>query len=62
MALAAFAAAETALERASRARIQALGARGDTRAQAIAESADRIARTLDPLTTGRIVFRGTRSC
>lgn len=56
IALAAFAAAETALERANRARIQALGARGDTRAQQIAESADRIAQALDPLTTGRILF------
>ena len=54
--LAFFAAAETSLERANRARIQALGARGDRRALAIAESAERIARTLDPLTTGRIVF------
>ncbi len=54
--LAAFAAAETALERANRARIQALGTKGDTRAQQIAESAERIARALDPLTTGRILF------
>jgi putative hemolysin len=56
VALAAFAAAETALERANRARIQALGAKGDPRAQQIAESAERIAKALDPLTTGRILF------
>ncbi len=56
IALAAFAAGETALERANRARIQALGTRGDRRAQQIAESAERIAAALDPLTTGRILF------
>lgn len=55
IALALFAAAETALERANRARILALAARGNWRAQAIAENADRIARSLDPLTTGRIL-------
>lgn len=56
IALAAFAAAETALERANRARIQALGNKGDRRALQIAESAERIAQALDPLTTGRVLF------
>ena len=53
--LAIFAAAETALERSNRARIQALAARGDIRALRIADSAERIAQTIDPLTFGRIV-------
>ncbi len=53
--LAVFAAAETALERSSRARIQALAARGDIRAARIADSAERIVQTIDPLTFGRIV-------
>lgn len=53
--LAVFAAAETALERSNRARIQALAARGDIRALRIADSAERIAQTIDPLTFGRIV-------
>jgi len=52
--LALFAAAETALERANRVRIRALAVHGNWRAQAIADSADRIVRSLDPLTTGRI--------
>lgn len=53
--LAVFAAAETALERSNRARIQALAAKGDIRAARIADSAERIVQTIDPLTFGRIV-------
>jgi CBS domain containing-hemolysin-like protein len=49
------AAAETALERASNARIQALATRGDVRAIRIADTADRLERYLDPLTTARII-------
>jgi CBS domain containing-hemolysin-like protein len=49
------AAAETALERASNARIQALASRGDERAARIADTADRLERYLDPLTTARIL-------
>jgi CBS domain containing-hemolysin-like protein len=53
--LALVAAGETALERASNARIQALAARGDEGAIRIADSEERLERFLDPLTTARIV-------
>jgi putative hemolysin len=50
------AAAETALERASDVRIQALAARGDRRAQLIAGTLDQPNRFLAPLTVARVTF------
>jgi CBS domain containing-hemolysin-like protein len=53
--LALVAAGETALERASNARIQALAARGDEGAIRIADTEERLEHFLDPLTTARII-------
>jgi len=55
-ALGTVAAAETALERASDVRIQALAARGDPRAQRIASSVEQPQKFLGPLTVGRVLF------
>lgn len=49
------AAGETALERASNARIQALAARGDEGAIRIANSEEHLEHFLDPLTTARVI-------
>lgn len=54
--LAAVAAAETALERASDVRIQALAARGDPRAKRIAGDMDHPRSFLGPLTSARVLF------
>jgi CBS domain containing-hemolysin-like protein len=51
-----FAAAETALERASDVRIQALAARGNERAQRIAGSVGQPRTFLGPLTAARVLF------
>ena len=54
--LAAVAAAETALERASDVRIQAFAARGDARAKRIASSVEQPREFLGPLTAARVFF------
>src|SRR5690348_3353539 len=54
--LATAAASETALERASDVRIQALAARGDERARRIAGSVEQPRQFLGPLTAARILF------
>ena len=54
--LATAAATETALERASDVRIQALAARGDERARRIAGSVEQPRQFLGPLTAARILF------
>lgn len=54
--LGAVAAAETALERASDVRIQALAARGDPRARRIAGTVDQPRSFLGPLTSARVLF------
>ena len=54
--LGAVAAAETALERASDVRIQALAARGDARARRIAGDVDHPRSFLGPLTSARVLF------
>jgi Mg2+/Co2+ transporter CorB len=53
--LAVVAAAETALERASQVRIQALAARGDPRARRIAGSVEQPRQFLGPLTSARVL-------
>jgi putative hemolysin len=50
------AAAETALERASNVRIQALAARGDVRAKRIASTVEQPREFLGPLTAARVLF------
>ncbi len=59
LALGAVAAAETALERASDVRIQALAARGDPRARRIAGSVEQPRTFLGPLTSARVLFSAT---
>jgi putative hemolysin len=56
IALGAIAAAETALERASDVRIQALAIRGNRRAQRIASSVEQPRAFLGPLTAARVIF------
>ncbi len=59
LALAAVAAAETALERASDVRIQAIASRGDPRARRIAGDMDHPQKFLAALTSARVLFAAT---